>query len=174
MDGNILIFINTGPDNGPVFGSPYLLELGGRPFDAGTRSAPRVFDWNRDGLKDLLVGEMEGYVYYLKNEGSRNKPVFKRSGKLYLRNGDPLRYPDPAGAPRSRLFVTDWNNDGLYDILVGGKDGRVMLYLADGKPSSSPAAFIKRTWNQTNDGLFSLKERLKEKARDLKRRYLSG
>jgi len=174
MDGNILVYINKGSDADPAFDSPYLLKIGKLQFNAGTRSAPRVFDWNRDGLNDLLVGEMEGYVYYLKNEGTRNEPVFSRYEKLYLRNGDALRYPDPTGAPRSRIYVTDWNNDGLFDVLLGGIDGRIMLYLADEKPSYSPSVFIKRIALQLKDSMITLKNRMKEKVRGLRNRYLSG
>ncbi|MCK5504457.1 MAG: hypothetical protein KAJ10_04815, partial [Thermodesulfovibrionia bacterium] len=76
MDGNIKIYINAGTDPAPVLDKPYLLQVDGRDFDIGSRSAPRMVDWNKDGLKDLLVGEMEGHVYFLKNRGTNSAPVF--------------------------------------------------------------------------------------------------
>jgi hypothetical protein len=33
--------------------------------------------------------------------------------------------------PRSRVFVGDWNNDSLMDILIGALDGRIYLALAE-------------------------------------------
>jgi hypothetical protein len=174
MDGNIVIYLNKGTDEVPLFDSPYLLQVDGEFFDAGTRTSPRIFDWNRDGLKDLLIGEMEGYVYYLKNVGTPDSPLFKKSEKLFLRNGSPLRYPGAAGTPRSRLFVVDWNNDGLYDIVLGGLDGRLMLFLADKEPSRSPAVFVKRALIQSKDRLLGLKDRIKGKMRGLRNRFSAG
>ncbi|MBI5057875.1 MAG: VCBS repeat-containing protein [Nitrospirae bacterium] len=170
IDGKIKIYINKGTDAEPVFDSSYLLQVGGRDFAVSGRAAPRVADWNKDGLKDLLVGDLEGYVYYLKNAGTNSAPVFKRAEKLFLRNGDFLRYPDPDGDPRSRLYVTDWNNDGLDDIVLGGKDGKVMLYLAAQKPSYSPAVFAKRIFFQIQERAVKFKDRAKEKIRGLKKK----
>jgi hypothetical protein len=127
-EGNIMIFINEGTDSEPIFNSSFKLQVGGINFDIGTRAAPRVFDWNEDGLKDLLVGEVEGYVYFLENTGTNEAPLFKEAKKIILANYEPLRYI-PGEAPRSRLYITDWNNDSENDILVGGSDGRVMLFL---------------------------------------------
>jgi len=171
MDGNIIIYLNRGTDDAPVFGPPYFLQVDGEVFDAGSRASPRIFDWNGDGLKDLLVGELEGYVYYLKNVGTQDSPLFKKSVKLFLRNGEHLRYPDPSGAPRSRVFVTDWNDDGLSDIVLGGRDGRLMLFLADKEPSRSPAVFVKKFLIQSKDSLLSFKDRIKGKIRVFKNRF---
>ena len=169
MEGNIVIYLNKGTDSVPVFGSSFLLQADGKVFDAGTRSAPRIYDWNKDGLSDLLIGEAEGYVYYLKNVGTRNAPLFKKAEKLALGNGDFLRYPDPTGSPRSRLFVTDWNDDGLDDILLSGKDGKAMLFLAAPEPSHSPLVFAKKIWNQSGETFIKLKSKSIEIIRGLKK-----
>lgn len=172
MEGNIVIYLNEGADASPVFDSSFLLQVDGEVFDAGTRTAPRIYDWNKDGLKDILVGEMEGYVYYLKNVGAPGAPVFKNSEKLYLRNGDAMRYPDIKGEPRSRLFVTDWNRDGLDDMLLSGKDGRVMLFLATQERSYSPVDFLNGIWNQSINSFIKLKNKSKDRIRELKKKFL--
>ena len=127
FDGNILIFLNEGTDSAPVFNTSFNLQVGGMDFDIGTRAAPRIFDWNGDGLKDLLVGEVEGYLYFMKNVGTNETPHYNDFEKILLRSNEPLRYI-PGDAPRSRPYITDWNNDGNNDIMIGGKDGRVMLF----------------------------------------------
>jgi len=170
MEGNIIIYLNNGTDSSPAFDAPFLLSLDGKIFNTGARSAPRIYDWNKDGLNDLLVGEMEGYVYYLKNVGTRNSPLFRKAEKLALGNGDFIRYPDPSGRSRSRLFVTDWNDDGLDDILLSGRDGRILLYLATSEASHSPRVFAKRIWNQSRESLTHLKNRFIDKIRELKKR----
>jgi WD40 repeat protein len=151
MDGKIKVYINTGTDTSPAFESFYFLQSAGSDFKTDSRSAPRVYDWNKDGLKDLLVGEMDGHVFYLKNVGTNKTPAFDKYNKLFLINGDILRYQDTSGYPRSRLFVTDWNSDNLDDMLVGGADGRIMLFLSASEPSSSPLVLLNRIWTQSGE-----------------------
>lgn len=167
MDGSIRVFINEGTDSEPVMKSPYILKAGGKDFNIVSRSAPRVFDWNGDGLKDILVGEMEGNVYFLKNTGTNNKPVFERAGKLFLRDGNVIQYPAHNHNARSRLFITDWNNDGHNDLLLGGQEGRVILYESAPEPSYSPVVFAARIWNQLKETLLNLKRYLRKLAEKL-------
>lgn len=131
MDGKIQVYINGGTDADPVFTSSSNIQVGGNEFDIGSRSAPRVYDWNHDGLQDLMVGELSGNIYYLENVGTNAIPLFDSYEMLLLANGSPLKYDsvnNPSGSPRSRIFVTDWNEDGLDDIIVGGADGKLELY----------------------------------------------
>jgi hypothetical protein len=145
LDGKIYIYNNIGADNAPVFESAETLMVGGSIFDAdfgtglGGRAAPRVYDWDGDLKKDLLVGAVDGYVYYLRNEGTNAEPVFNSSQKLLLADGSALRYLSTSSptVPRSRLDIVDWNNDGLTEMVVGGQDGRVMLFTAAPEPMST-------------------------------------
>lgn len=143
LTGNIQVYINGSTDAAaPYFSSYSNLLVGGSTFDIGSRAAPRIYDWNRDGLKDIIAGEYNGYVYYLKNTGtvdSNNIPVFNSAEKLLLLDSTPLRYiNNPASTvPRSRIDIVDWNNDGLPDIISGGNDGRVMLFTAAPEPMST-------------------------------------
>jgi hypothetical protein len=166
LDGKIYIYINTGTDNAPVFESAETLMVGGSVFDAdfgtgvGGRAAPRIYDWDGDLKKDLLVGAVDGYVYYLRNEGTNSEPVFNSSQKLLLEDGSALRYisTSSASAPRSRLDIADWNNDGLADMVIGGADGRIMLFLACLEPvmisDMSPLYYhtLQEAYNSSMDG----------------------
>lgn len=164
MDGSIRVFINAGSDSEPIMKSPYFLKAGGKDFNTGSRSAPRVYDWNGDGLKDILTGEMEGHVYLLINTGTNHKPVFERAGKLFLRDGSVIRYPDRDNNARSRLFITDWNNDGRTDLLLGGRDGRIILYESARGPSYSPVVIAVRIWYQLKETVLNLKKYLRKLA----------
>ncbi|RJQ13885.1 MAG: hypothetical protein C4560_13455 [Nitrospiraceae bacterium] len=137
LAGNIKIFTNDGSSN---FSFSSNLQVNGADYDIGSRSAPRIYDWNSDGLNDILVGEYSGYVHYLQNAGTNSAPSFNTSERLLLMDGTALRYYDPLNpnaAPRSRLDIADWNNDGNPDMLVGGADGRVMLFTAAPEPVAS-------------------------------------
>jgi hypothetical protein len=45
-------------------------------IDVGQNSAPQIIDLNRDGLKDLVVGERRGNIRYFPNIGTPNNPQF--------------------------------------------------------------------------------------------------
>ena len=55
------------------------LQVLARPLDVGHNSAPAVFDWNGDGLPDLVVGRIEGIpesIYLFLISGSSGDPLF--------------------------------------------------------------------------------------------------
>ncbi len=45
-------------------------------IDVGEYSAPQLFDLNKDGLKDLIIGEKGGNINYYQNIGSISNPDF--------------------------------------------------------------------------------------------------
>lgn len=141
LDGFIKIYKNDGLNNF-IFDSN--LKVGGLDFDIGSRAAPRLYDWNGDGLMDILSGEVYGYIYYLQNRGTNTSPLFNSAERLLLADGNPLRYISTwsSGGPRSRLDIADWNGDGYSDLLVGGADGRVMLFTAAPEPMSTTLFFV--------------------------------
>lgn len=169
MDGKVVVFINEGTDTNPLFSSSFPVQLADDVLDVGTRSAPRVYDWNRDGLFDLLIGEFEGFIYFTENVGTPESPLFRKIAPLFLYNGEILRYPHPKGYSHSRLSVADWNNDGHEDIVVGGSDGRVFLYLASPDRSSSLSSNLNRVKNGMYLRFSKEKEAVLEQLRKIKK-----
>lgn len=161
--GNIKIYKNDGNNN---FTFDSNLKVGLQDYDIGSRAAPRIFDWNGDQVKDILVGEVSGNIYYLQNVGTNDAPVFNSAEKLILSNGIALRYlTEPTNpsynAPRSRFDITDWNNDGHADIVVGGQDGRVMLFTAAPEPMSTTLFIV----GSIVLGLSRLRKKLKDRSK---------
>jgi len=108
------------------------LQVLARPLDVGHNSAPAVFDWNGDGLPDLVVGRIEGIpasLYLFLNTGSAGDPLFSVIDTVYCA-GIPIQiyysYPD----------FHDMNLDGLEDLIVGSSDGRVACFENTGTASS--------------------------------------
>lgn len=66
----------------PKLKAPVRIEAGGKPIDVVSgHSAPLSFDWNRDGKKDLLVGEygpddVGGRLRIYLNVGTAENPEF--------------------------------------------------------------------------------------------------
>lgn len=145
FEGRIRVYINEGTDEAPLFGSRYNLKFtNGEEIKVSTRVAPRIYDWDRDGLKDILAGEYEGNIYFLKNEGTNSAPVFDRAEKLLLTTGEALLYSGKGGGHRTRLTVTDWNADGVDDLLLGGTDGKLMFFA--GSPDHLLISLKERFW----------------------------
>jgi len=137
-DGKIRLYLNGGIVAQPQFTDFSYVRSQGTdlvvPAGGCLGAFPRVLDFNDDGRKDLIVGRADGTVEQFLNVGTDEAPVF---------DGSTLLQAGPAGAKttidvgnRATLAVTDWNNDGLQDLVLGAYDGRFRLYLNEGTAAS--------------------------------------
>ncbi len=131
-DGTVKVFLNINTDEEPVFdqGSTEVVGFPPLPLDVGQQAAPALMDWNRDGLLDLVVGALDGYIHIYENcgcEGSSIPPHFYFSspeGNLAMQGELPLRVPSERSSP----VVIDVDGDDLYDILTGNTEGQLLCY----------------------------------------------
>ncbi|RYU79164.1 FG-GAP-like repeat-containing protein [Hymenobacter persicinus] len=85
---------------------------------------PWLTDLDNDGLLDLLIGETGGTVVRYEQSSLLNPNNFTAYGVLFA-NPDATT---PANRYYARPTVTDLDNDGLLDILVGASDGFIHHY----------------------------------------------
>ncbi len=117
------------------------LDLAGQAV-AGVDVAPIVVDLNKDGVLDLLLANNGTLAFYagsvvqdpltnetIENLANRNSGLNTPSRVVFSTTGQPLALPQIAGATPC---LVDWNNDDQFDLLVGGADGSVNLFLGDG------------------------------------------
>ncbi|MEO0131239.1 MAG: FG-GAP-like repeat-containing protein [candidate division WOR-3 bacterium] len=124
--GYIYLFLNQTSDTWPMFQDYTYLQAGGQTIYI-YRVNPYIFDLDRDGKKDLICGENNGYVLFFKNIGSDSNPILSFPETLKMVDGTPVRAsPYPYG---SRCGFGYWNNDTLPDLLLGSYDGQIRLYL---------------------------------------------
>jgi hypothetical protein len=94
-------------------------------IDAGFNAHPTLTDLDNDGLKDLFVGNYEGYI-------SMYEQVSAYSTDFALID---QRFQSIDPGYRSKPFFTDIDIDGFYDLLVGENDGNINHYEQKGLDS---------------------------------------
>jgi hypothetical protein len=109
-DHKLLFYRNIGTESDPKFAKPEPVEL---PGPTMSRPSPYLIDWDQDGKQDILFGSERPSVYFFKNVGTNQSPKLEAGKKFDLTGGDFDK------GYRCRIDVTDWNNDGKLDILVG-------------------------------------------------------
>jgi len=122
---NVRVYLNTGTNPAPVFSNYTAITSAGSPINL-TRACPAVYDLDRDNLKDLIVGEYNGYVWFFKNIGTNAAPVFNSSEQLRLQSGTVIE-----DIANPRVHFNDWTGDGDLDMLIGDYgvyDGNIRLY----------------------------------------------
>jgi len=149
-DGKISFLRNTGAfeDGVPVFLQPRFFQQEAAYVDFGALTAPRIFDWDADGLEDIISGNGVGNIGFIKNLGGK-QPSWDRP-ELLKADGKPIRIL-PKGAPwgYTTIDVADWNHDKLPDILVNHHHGNVLWYENTGsrtEPRLSEAKPIEVEW----------------------------
>ncbi|MNY11171.1 hypothetical protein D3C86_1441860 [compost metagenome] len=82
---------------------------------------PYVFDWNQDGILDLLVtnnySDPENAAVMFFKGKQKGTPLFEKGIPLFTVKNDAKSFP----GDWLNLSVTDWNNDGVNDLLIGTK-----------------------------------------------------
>ncbi|MFH1963194.1 MAG: VCBS repeat-containing protein [bacterium] len=132
-DGGIDVFINFGTDDSPVFGSATNVMTGTNTLlNIGNNSTVFVVDWNGNNKKDLICGSEDGKVYQLLNYGTNNAPLFYKPTAVAI-DGETIDVGE-----NSAPIVCYWNNDGIKDLLVGNKEGQLMLYLPSSPIVNTP------------------------------------
>lgn len=140
---SVLYYKNTGANDKPFFNYVTKSFLQDEMIDQGSGAYPVLYDWNKDGLMDLMVGNYGFYQYayydefynlhavyesrigYFQNTGTETSPRFQ------------LLDADVAGLSflkTTGLIPTfdDLDKDGLTDILCGSENGKLILVMNRG------------------------------------------
>ncbi len=106
-------------------------------------------DWDEDGRKDLILGENDGHVRIYLNTNTDADPQF--SGYTYVQMAGSSYDVGSYSSP----YITDWNEDGKKDLIVGDSTGYVRLLTNVGTnaaPVFNSAEIIKDGTGNMNPG----------------------
>lgn len=113
------VYLNSASSRAPAeFSVTASLEL---PVTFSTQDNPFFYDFNRDGLPDLIIGRFDGSLSYYEHEGTAAEPVFGEEVKGFLGIGlDNFR--------RNLVpSVADLTGNGQPDLLLSDATGSIRL-----------------------------------------------
>lgn len=128
---SVWFYKNSGTNDSPVLNFQKNNFLQETMIDLGSGCNPSFFDYNADGLKDMVVGNYgyynsitgmyEGRLALFENTGTAAAPAFK----LVTRD-----YANVSAEKKNALYPAfgDIDNDGDEDMFVGEYDGGLLFY----------------------------------------------
>ena len=120
--GKVYLVPNEGTPESYSFGKEQQLQTGGNPINVKRSAGPFTADWDSDGDLDLLVGADDGSVSLYCNKGNTKSPELSSAVQLVPpveKSSSQQPAKNVRRGTRSKICVTDWNEDGLLDLIVG-------------------------------------------------------
>jgi len=124
-NGTICYLQNTTSGATSTFSAPVInyQDNLGQIINVGQYASPQLFDLNKDGKLDLLIGKKTGELVYYENIGSLAQPIFKLTNSN-LGNVDVSNTTSPDGFSVPFFFT---HLDTTY-LLVGSLEGPIHFY----------------------------------------------
>lgn len=119
--GDVVVFLRNA--NGTYGRGGTLRFKSGRVLNLGRGSTVVAADWRGKGVFDLIIGNAEGAIYLVPNEGTRSRAAFAEPERLKA-DGRSINADGGSAGP----CVADWDGDGLLDLIVGCASGKVEWY----------------------------------------------
>ena len=140
-NGSVAYYQNTTSGSNPTFAAPILnyADQSGTPMNAGQYASPQLFDLNKDGKLDLILGKKTGELMYFENTGSTSNPAFTLlNNALGMVDTDTLT-PDGYAVPHFFRF-----QDTTY-LMLGAHNGAIYFYDSIDASLGSGMSFHERS-----------------------------
>ena len=124
----------------------------GSDINVGTASAPFIYDIDKDGKQDLLIGNNAGHIYYYKNTGSTTGQT-----KLQLQTSDLGQVKvdrNNATTACSTPFIGRIDNVNKDYLVVGSNSGRLYKYTGfENGDVTTPFKHLDSVYSSINSNL---------------------
>jgi hypothetical protein len=111
---------NIGTPEQPKFGKREAVKTINGNIIGGDSPTAAIVDWDYDGILDIIVSDnspRKGNCFFTLYKGTKNG--LYEEGKPLIEMKEGFR-----NVPGKKYWIccTDWNNDGIHDLLVGSKN----------------------------------------------------
>jgi len=142
----------------PVYEQPVPVGEEGANVYGGSHPSPEAVDWDGDSRIDLIVGNAEGRILFMRNVGTNVEPRFmpgvplKANGvEIHVQPG----YHSLEGPAESRYgyacpTVVDWDGDNRLDVVMSDASARHTVFMNIGTRKNPKLAAGQSIYN---DGL---------------------
>lgn len=125
--GSLYYFENLAGPNQPMNFAEAVFPY--KNIDVGLASAPCIVDVDEDGLVDLIIGERNGNVNFIKNVGSVGNPDFGENHEMapnnpFWGNIDTRLLGNVAGFSVPKM----WKENGVFRLFCGSQSGQLFEY----------------------------------------------
>ncbi len=147
FDGTLIYFENTaGAGQIAEFGPPQYVY---QDIDVFQNSNPSLYDVNQDGLLDLIIGNRLGQVWYYKNVGNANEPIFSLTNNFW----GSVDVKGASGSGHAAPQIVE--EDGDRYLFVGAESGQVFQYLLnEGDLDNGAFELITKTYKDIQTGRY--------------------
>ncbi len=121
-DGSLL-YLQNNSNNDTLLFSEAIINY--QNIDIGDFAAPQLFDLDKDGLTDLIIGTKKGQLSYYKNTGTKNQAVFTKITD-FLGRVDVRDYDESYFGYAVPCFIRTPN--GETRLWVGAENGYIYYY----------------------------------------------
>jgi hypothetical protein len=101
----------------------------GKELATQWRTTPLVYDFTGDGLPDLAMLDVEGYLALFERARRGDALVLLPPERVFVDDdGNPLRLNErrAGGSGRRKLCVADWTGDGRFDLLLNSANADLL------------------------------------------------
>ncbi|MCI0701059.1 MAG: VCBS repeat-containing protein [Planctomycetia bacterium] len=155
--GRVAFVENTGKlakDRTPMFAQPVYFKQQADTLKCGALATPVCVDWDGDGDTDIVSGNTAGYIEFFENlsgprvaepkwAAPKRLEVDGRAFRIMAGNNGSIQGPAEAKWGYTTFSVSDWDADGLPDIVLNSILGEVVWLKNIGKRSELKLAAPK-------------------------------
>lgn len=123
-NGTLVFHKNISTGNNLLFAAPIVnyTDISGAVISIGQYASPQLFDLNKDGKLDLILGKKTGELLYYQNNGTVTSPEFQLLNPMLGNIDVSTLTPDGYPMPHFFRFL-----DTTY-LLLGAADGQIRFY----------------------------------------------